>query len=295
MKKKIVSLCLVVAMAAIAIVGSTLAYLTSQDKVVNTFTVGNVSIDLYEYTDYDGDGVLNQEKKFQEYLNYSNIMPGDALPKVPVVENNGANTAYVRVAVVMNHVSAINDAIDGVYEEKGYTAEQIQAVYDEVFNGWGINYTKRTGDSRRMWMDSRTGEGSKVLCNIDTYAQLEDANYEYYGMYDINNQFQSETEQWRTKEQPDGFIYGDDEVSYYSCIDNDERIYVFYLKLEPGETYQLFDGLNVPADFDAKQLAMFEGLKIGIYADAIQADGFTDYVEAFNALQTANPLGWWNN
>lgn len=293
MKKKIVALALVFAMAAIAIVGGTLAYLTSRDQVVNTFTVGNVKIDLYEYTDYDGDGELNLDKKFQQELKYSDIMPGDALPKVPYVENTGNNTAYVRVAVVMNHVSAINDAIDGVYEDKGYTAEQIQAVYDEVFNGWGINYGKRTADSRRMWMDSRVGEGSKVLCNIDTYAQLEDSSYEYYGMYDINNQFQSDIEKWRTENIPDGFIYGDDEASYYSCIEDEERIYVFYLKLEPGEKYKLFDGLNVPADFNADQLAMFEGLQIGIYADAIQADGFETYTEAFNALQTANPLGWW--
>lgn len=293
MKKKIVALALVFAMAAIAIVGGTLAYLTSQDQVVNTFTVGNVKIDLYEYTDYDGDGELNLDKKFQEYLSYSDIMPGDALPKVPYVENTGNNTAYVRVAVVMNHVSAINDAIDTVYEDKGCTADEIQAVYDKVFAGWGINYGKRTGDSRRMWMDSRTGEGSKVLCNIDTYAQLPSDAYVYYGMYDINNQFQSETEQWRTEVQPDGFIYGDDEVSYYSCIENDERIYVFYLKLESGERYKLFDGLNVPADFNADQLAMFDGLKIAIYADAIQADGFETYTDAFNALQTANPLGWW--
>lgn len=289
MKKKIVALALVFAMAAIAIVGGTLAYLTSQDQVVNTFTVGNVKIDLYEYTDYDGDGELNQDKKFQQELKYSDIMPGDALPKVPYVENTGNNTAYVRVAVVMNHVSAINDAIDTVYEDKGYTADEIQAVYDEVFDGWGINYGKRTADSRRMWMDAR----SDVLGNIDTYAQLPSEAYKYYGMYDINNQFQSETEQWRTEVQPDGFIYGDDEVSYYSCIENDERIYVFYLKLESGESYKLFDGLNVPADFNADQLAMFDDLKIAIYADAIQADGFETYTDAFNALETANPLGWW--
>lgn len=289
MKKKIVALSLVLAMAAIAIVGGTLAYLTSRDQVTNTFTVGNVKIDLYEYTDYDGDGELNLEKKFQEYLQYSSIMPGNALPKQPWVENIGGNAAYVRVAVVMNHVSAINDAIDGVYEEKGYTADEIQKVYDEVFDGWGVNYGKRTADSRRMWMDSR----SDVLCNIDTYAQLPSAKYKYYGMYDIANQFQSETEQWRTQVQPDGFIYGDDELSYYSCIENDERIYVYYVKLEPGEKFKLFDGLNVPADFNANQLAMFDGLEIGIYADAIQAEGFDDYTAAFNALQEANPLGWW--
>lgn len=291
MKKKIVSLCLVVAMAAIAIVGGTLAYLTDKDQVTNTFTVGKVDIDLYEYTDYDGDGELNKEKKFQEYLSYSDIMPGDELPKVPYVENTGNNTAYVRVAVVMNHARAINKAIDDVYEVKykddDDKNDKIQAIYDNIFNGWGVNYTKREDGGRRMWMDSRTGEGSKVLCNIDTCVMMPD-----YCMYDIKNAFQTEYEQQRN----DGFLYEDRNNGYYgSCISDDERIYVFYLKLEASESYKLFDGLKVPADFNADQLAMFDGLKIDIYADAIQAEGFENYTDAFNALQEANPLGWWNN
>ena len=284
MKTKIVSLCLVVAMAAIAIVGSTLAYLTDKDQVKNTFAVGNIDIDLWEETDAHP-GMI-----FQNNLDYSEIMPGNELSKKPYVKNTSdKNAAYVRVAVVMNHVGLINDAIDEVYEGKGYTAEQIQAIYDEVFDGWGVNYTKRTPDtdSRRMWMDDRS---SPVLFNIDTYAQLSG-----YGMYDINNQFLSDVEKWRNDVQPDGFIY-EDEKSYYSCIENDERIYVFYLLLQPGETYQLFNGLKVPADFTEAQLKMFDGLKINIYADAIQAEGFEDdAVKAFEALQEANPLGWWNN
>ena len=48
MKKKILSLCLVLAMAAIAVVGGTMAYFTDKDTETNTFTVGNVEIDLIE-------------------------------------------------------------------------------------------------------------------------------------------------------------------------------------------------------------------------------------------------------
>ena len=46
MKKKIVALCLVVALAATAIIGGTLAYFTDNDAKTNTFTVGNVKIQL---------------------------------------------------------------------------------------------------------------------------------------------------------------------------------------------------------------------------------------------------------
>ena len=48
MKKKLLAIVLCVAMLAIAIVGGTLAYFTDTDTETNTFTVGNVKIDLIE-------------------------------------------------------------------------------------------------------------------------------------------------------------------------------------------------------------------------------------------------------
>ena len=48
MKKKIITLCLVVALAATAIIGGTLAYFTDTDTKDNTFAVGSVQIALVE-------------------------------------------------------------------------------------------------------------------------------------------------------------------------------------------------------------------------------------------------------
>ena len=48
MKKKIVALCLCVALAVVAIGGATLAYFTDTKTATNTFTVGNVEIQLLE-------------------------------------------------------------------------------------------------------------------------------------------------------------------------------------------------------------------------------------------------------
>ena len=48
MKKKITAIFLCVALVAIAIVGASLAYFTDTDSATNTFTVGNVKIDLIE-------------------------------------------------------------------------------------------------------------------------------------------------------------------------------------------------------------------------------------------------------
>ena len=48
MKKKLLVLGLCVALAAIAIAGASLAYFTDTKSATNTFTVGNVKIDLIE-------------------------------------------------------------------------------------------------------------------------------------------------------------------------------------------------------------------------------------------------------
>ena len=47
MKKKVLTLALVVALVAI-MVGTSLAYFTAEDEVTNTFTIGSVMIDIIE-------------------------------------------------------------------------------------------------------------------------------------------------------------------------------------------------------------------------------------------------------
>ena len=48
MRKKLLVLSLCVALAAIAIAGASLAYFTDTKSATNTFTVGNVKIELLE-------------------------------------------------------------------------------------------------------------------------------------------------------------------------------------------------------------------------------------------------------
>lgn len=83
--KKILALCLVVALMATAIVGATLAYFTDDDEATNTFTVGNVEIDLTE-------PAWDDEEK-------NDVYPGEALAKDPTVTNTGANPCFVRIKV----------------------------------------------------------------------------------------------------------------------------------------------------------------------------------------------------
>lgn len=87
-KKKIVTVCLVVALLATGLIGGSLAYFTDTDDKTNTFTVGNVDIDLTE-PKWDANGSEDAPE----------VYPGEALAKDPTVTNNGANPCFVRVSV----------------------------------------------------------------------------------------------------------------------------------------------------------------------------------------------------
>ena len=137
MKKKLLVLGLCVALAAIAIAGASLAYFTDTKSATNTFTVGNVKIDLIESrfhrtgSDNSGDTSLpdpdkNTKAAGREFIpdgwtiftddeikadavNYSgyigkkgkNMVPGRGVAKCPYVINTGANDAYIRIRVMV--------------------------------------------------------------------------------------------------------------------------------------------------------------------------------------------------
>lgn len=88
MKKKIIALCLVIALAATAVIGGTLAYFTDDAEATNTFTVGNVDITLTE-PNWEGTGSQDAPE----------VYPGEPLAKDPTVTNSGANPCFVRIKV----------------------------------------------------------------------------------------------------------------------------------------------------------------------------------------------------
>ena len=149
MKKKLTAIFLCMALVAIAIVGASLAYFTDTDEATNTFTVGNVKIDLIESrfhregNDNSGDlsipdptqtangmkYVTDGHKAFTddeiktdaetyatEYLAVKgeNMVPGRGVAKCPYVVNTGANDAYIRIRVMVP--SAANNDFVGVHE-----------------------------------------------------------------------------------------------------------------------------------------------------------------------------------
>lgn len=312
MKRKIIAASLIACMVLVAVTSATLAYFTDKDALKNEFTIGAVDIDLWEIVGQDKDGKditigKDTDKAELSKHTYENLLPSDKITKeVHITNTSDKNAAYVRVTVVINNIDKINAAIDATYENntvggKYYAkeSEDIQKIYNEVFDGWGMSYTKRSAYPRgtRQWMWSRVGEDSPVLCNIDTIA-----NHGGYYRIDSMNEFMTEAE--RAAENGDGTydrswdaaIIEAEDLYYWDVVpDKNTRAYVFYLELDPNEDYVLFNGLKVPADFTEAQAAMFQGLKIDVYADAIQTTGFDgNWKAAFNALNETLPIGHWN-
>ena len=149
MKKKVTALCLCVALLAVAVVGASLAYFTDTKSATNTFTVGNVKIDLIEskfhregndnsgdtsipdpthkVTEADGmeyvttghtmltdDEIKADAETYKtDYLAVKgeNMVPGRGVAKCPYVVNTGANDAYIRIRVMVPS-AANNDFVD---------------------------------------------------------------------------------------------------------------------------------------------------------------------------------------
>lgn len=98
MKKKILVLCLVVALAVTAVVGGSLAYFTDTDNETNTFTTGKVDITLNE--------TFTQESK---------LLPGKDIAKIVNVTNNEED-AYVRLHIAFPADTIYYGENDGVQE-----------------------------------------------------------------------------------------------------------------------------------------------------------------------------------
>lgn len=128
MKKKVTIAVVALALVLCFAVGSTLAWLVdSTNEVKNTFTYGDINIDLWE-NDYDPEtGTLDTSKKVTSEGDYK-MVPGNSIPKNPTVTVESDSEAcwlFVKVEKSSNFDSFMTYAIadgwtalpdvDGVY------------------------------------------------------------------------------------------------------------------------------------------------------------------------------------
>ena len=134
MKKRTAALLLTFVLIFGAAVGGTVAWLTAKTgDVVNTFTVGDINIDLREHklmTDEEtGKYYLDENSEVQ--TNSYNFVPGDTLPKDPFVRvQAGSEACYLFIRVkeannTVDEVKIVNYTVDesvwnAVPGQKGY-------------------------------------------------------------------------------------------------------------------------------------------------------------------------------
>ena len=149
MKKKILSLCLVVALAATAVIGGTLAYFSDTDAQKNTFTTGNVVIDLWEdFGDNDDNGI---EELIPATGSAQAGTLKNGIEKEVYVENTGSEDAYVRVHIAIP--SILDDGAD---------------TFDAGKNVLHFNYDEESvADGKWNWSKSVDGPTGSNTTTID--------------------------------------------------------------------------------------------------------------------------------
>ena len=145
MKKKILALTLVVAILAIAAMG-TLAYFTDKDSNSNVVTLGNVDIVLDEaavtydpetYTWTAGDERVDSNT-------YGNVYPGAVMPKDPTVHNEGSVDAYVRVKVTVTDYANWAFLMGGKLNVTAHP-EYLNLLVGDLGTGWTITDVTTSG------------------------------------------------------------------------------------------------------------------------------------------------------
>ena len=124
-KALLLTLCAVV--LVIATVFGTMAYLTSTDKVENTFTVGSVNIKLDEAkANPDGSLVANADRvKANSYK----LLPGHTYNKDPMVTVlSGSESSYIKMTVTFSKAKEL----DAIFDPNGATLTSIFNNYDST-------------------------------------------------------------------------------------------------------------------------------------------------------------------
>ncbi len=283
MKKKIMAMCLVIAMAATAVIGGTLAYFTDTDDATNEFTIGNVNIELYESQYHRGSPtgplsitgqpaelkdeaiVEGDEAYHNEYLPSQKLLPMNlnnqtqesweacAVGKNAYVKNEGSNDAYVRVRYLVPKDVAH-------YLDIHCVSTQYVSYEDGIYkNNKGEEYTVNNDDNFEPILPVNFKFGANFADNANGIEVMRD-NKEYYYC---------------------DFIYAEalepQEMTKYSPI---SKVYLL-----PTATQHDIAALNLTnAHFD-----------VLVEVDAIQADGFADAVSAFAAFDNEAEISVYEN
>lgn len=143
-KALLLTLCAVLLVAA-SVMG-TMAYLTSTDKVENTFTVGKVAIKLDE-AKANTDGSL-VEGAARVKANSYKLLPGHTYNKDPMVTVlSGSESSYIKMTVTFSKANEL----DAIFDPDG-------ATLTTIFNGYDSSNWTYKGNTKNAADNTRTYE-----------------------------------------------------------------------------------------------------------------------------------------
>ena len=271
MKKKILVLCLVVALAVTAVVGGTLAYFTDKDAETNTFTVGNVKIDLLESQYHrvnagKGNAVGQKEPLMGGYLWAADVDMQGTTENTPNYVTSGEvwDGQYFSDAQIEADAKTYKD---------GYFAEHSQNMVPGA-NVRKNPYVKNTGASD-AYIRIRTlipVSLFEVIDNGPSYWTTTAMNEGQVTSNAVNTYLTSGATAVKQVER--------NGIMYY------EYDFTFVKAVKPGELtfWNVWGNIAINKDATAEDLANVESFDVIFEADAIQAKGFADAAAAFAAF-----------
>ena len=146
-KKKALLMMVCAVMLVLVSVMGTMAYLTSSDEVVNTFTVGKVAITLDE-AKANADGSLFDQGVTRVKANSYKLLPGHTYNKDPMVTVlEGSESSYVKMTVTFTKAAQL----DAIFDPNG-------ADMTSIFNGYDSTNWIAKGNTEDTAKNTRTYE-----------------------------------------------------------------------------------------------------------------------------------------
>lgn len=263
-KKTILVAAIAVMLVAALVVGGTLAYFTDKDDATNTFTVGNVKINLLEQQRKLGDNG-NKTTELEAFKQGQKLYPivgsaqGDKdtlgmpiaknyVDKMVTIENTGSEKAYIRAYF------AIPSALDDGYE-----------TFNAGLNVLHFNF------------------GNKVENGVVTSTEGNEWQWMHGNKW---NYFETNI---------DGINYNVYYADYYQALDagatTEQFVQGVYLDksfdMKDGKVYAFGKEVTLDAGWD------WNNVSCPVYAVAVQAEGFDSASAAMDAAFGAqyNPWG----
>lgn len=253
MKKKILALSMCIALAAIAIVGASLAYFTDTDAKTNVFTTGKVDIALNENFDQDNAKLLPGSQT-------SNNIPKEVTIKL----ENGSEDSYV------------------------WYEWLIPAALDSTDGSTGTNNVVHVNAAGNTWDNYRTD--NRFWADGQTEALPLEKTWDHDPEVELKSGVGPEG--FVGNETIDGIVYNKYVVLYHGKLSNSEggqqvttmgmkQVYMDSKVDTNAQGQYTINGEVIDYDFS-------KGVNIIVRAYGIQADGFEDVYAAYKAYQSQN-------